>query len=172
MGFLSIHCSSYQLTGGHNWDPFACPILLICCGYRKITCQPCFFQCAQAYRDRLNFTSVIKETPPPAPKKKKILPLSHLKEKFNYNRGCMVRKKKSRRQMNMQSKRQNMRGENWQMKRQRMCSQLTGKTRRYKDVHTFESKSLFYCTSPGLHLLSICRKEAVNMSCLRNKHAD
>lgn len=38
--------------------------------------------------------------------------------------------------------------------------QLTGKTRRYKDAHTFESTSLFYCTSPELHLLSICRRRS------------
>lgn len=56
--------------------------------------------------------------------------------------------------MNSQSKWQNMRGKKLTDEKTKDV-QLTGETRRYKAARTFESKSLFYCTSPGMQLLSI-----------------
>lgn len=88
--------------------------------------------------------------------------MSHLKEKFNYNRGCvqeLVKKKKY--QATNEYTEQMTKHEGGKLTDEKTKDvQLTGKTRRYKAAHTFESKSLFYCTSPGLHLLSICRKRS------------
>ncbi len=63
--------------------------LLICGGYWELTSPPRSQDAAvcRSSTDRLNITSVIKQIPERI--KKSFLPLSHLREKFNYNRGCM-----------------------------------------------------------------------------------